>query len=88
MRQGCSALGGLRAELLVFGARLLELGQLGLDLLDPRIRRPEDLIVMPGVPVIGVLQPAGSRRPVFRRMLMVGAPTAARPALAAPGARS
>ena len=64
------------------------LAALGLELLDPRIRRPEDLIVMPGVPVIGVLQPAGSRRPVFRRMLMIGAPTAARPALAAPGARS
>jgi chain length determinant protein EpsF len=64
------------------------LAALGLELLDPRIRRPEDLIVMPGVPVIGVLQPAGSRRPVFRRMLMIGPPTAARPALAAPGARA
>ncbi len=64
------------------------LAALGLELLDPRIRRPEDLIVMPGVPVIGVLQPPGSRRPVFRRMLMIGPPTAARPALAAPGARS
>ncbi len=64
------------------------LAALGLELLDPRIRRPEDLIVMPGVPVIGVLQPAGSKRPVFRRMLLIGAPTAARPALAAPGARS
>jgi protein tyrosine kinase modulator len=64
------------------------LAALGLELLDPRIRRPEDLIVMPGVPVIGVLQPAGSKRPVFRRMLMIGAPTAARPALAGPGVRS
>ena len=45
------------------------LAALGLELLDRRIRRPEDLMVMPGVPVIGVLQPAGSRRPVFRRLL-------------------
>ena len=37
------------------------LAALGLELLDRRIRRPEDLMVMPGVPVIGVLQPAGSQ---------------------------
>jgi predicted outer membrane lipoprotein len=60
------------------------LAALGLELLDRRIRRPEDLMVMPGVPVIGVLQPAGSRRPVFRRMLMVS-PAPSRLALPYPG---
>jgi len=39
---------------------------------------------MPGVPVIGVLQPAGSRRPVFRRLLMI-APSPSRLALPRPG---
>ena len=43
-----------------------------LEALDRRVRRPEDLIVTAGVPVIGVLRPAGSSRPVFRRLLMVG----------------
>ena len=33
---------------------------------------------MPGVPVIGVLRPAGSKRPVFRRLLMIGAADADR----------
>jgi len=60
------------------------LAALGLELLDRRIRRPEDLMVMPGVPVIGVLQPAGSRRPVFRRLLMI-APSPSRLALPRPG---
>ena len=58
-------------------------------LLDRRVRSPEDLMVMAGVPVIGVLRPAGSKRPVFRRLLMVGPdadPT--RPMLAGPGPRS
>jgi len=61
------------------------LAALGLELLDKRIRRPEDLMVMPGVPVIGVLQPAGSRRPVFRRMLMIAPPSPSRLALPRPG---
>ncbi len=56
-----------------------------LEALDPRVRRPEDLLVVAGVPVIGVLRPAGSARPVFRRLLMVGANPASRPALAPPG---
>ena len=49
----------------------------------PRRARPRDCstaasavrrtcMVMAGVPVIGVLRPAGSKRPVFRRLLMVG----------------
>ena len=61
---------------------------LALEAIDRRVRRPEDLIVMAGVPVIGVLRPSGSRRPVFRQLLMGGAPPPARPALAAPRARS
>ena len=61
------------------------LAALGLELLDRRIRRPEDLMVMPGVPVIGVLQPADSRRPVFRRLLMIAPPSPSRLALPRPG---
>ena len=61
---------------------------LALEAIDRRVRRPEDLIVMAGVPVIGVLRPSGSRRPVFRQLLMGGSPPPARPALAAPRARS
>lgn len=41
----------------------------GLELLDRRIRGPEDLLVMAGVPVLGVLRPAESKRPVFRQLL-------------------
>jgi succinoglycan biosynthesis transport protein ExoP len=74
-----SILGGLAAGL---AAALL------LEALDRRVRRPEDLMVTAGVPVIGVLRPAGSSRPIFRKLLMVShAPH--RAALAAlPGARS
>lgn len=62
---------------------------LGMEALDRRVRRPEDLIVTAGVPVIGVLRPAGSSRPVFRKLLMIGNPPQQRPALAAlPGVRS
>ena len=74
-----SVLGGL-----VVGLALAFL----LEALDQRVRRPEDLIVVAGVPVIGVLRPAGSSRPIFRRMLMVGAASPSRPALAPPGMRS
>jgi chain length determinant protein EpsF len=70
-----SLLGGLVVAFLV---------ALALEMRDRRVRIPEDLIVVAGVPVIGVLRPAGSKRPVFRRLLMIGAPSAARPALAAP----
>jgi chain length determinant protein EpsF len=59
----------------------------GLELLDRRVRDPEDLMAIPGVPVLGVLRPAGSRRPVYRRLL-AGTPrlAPAAPLLAAPGA--
>ena len=56
---------------------------LALEAMDRRVRRPEDLIVAAGVPVIGVLRPSGSSRPVFRSLLMGSAPTF-RPALGAP----
>jgi chain length determinant protein EpsF len=59
------------------------------EALDRRVRRPEDLIVTAGVPVIGVLRPAGSSRPIFRRLLMVAPGPGPRPIMAAlPGARS
>jgi succinoglycan biosynthesis transport protein ExoP len=62
---------------------------LAIEALDRRVRRPEDLMVTAGVPVIGVLRPAGSSRPVFRKLLMVNNGPPHRPALAAlPGARS
>jgi chain length determinant protein EpsF len=74
-----SILGGLAVGIL---AALL------FELLDRRVRSPEDLLVMAGVPVIGVLRPANSRRPVFRRLLMVGpAPYPTRPMLTGPGHR-
>jgi chain length determinant protein EpsF len=75
-----SILGGLAAGIV---AALL------LELFDRRVRVPEDLLVMAGVPVIGVLRPASSKRPVFRRLLMVG-PThhPTRPLLTGPGMRS
>jgi chain length determinant protein EpsF len=74
-----SILGGLAVGIL---AALL------FELLDRRVRSPEDLLVMAGVPVIGVLRPANSRRPVFRRLLMVGpAPYPTRPMLSGPGHR-
>jgi chain length determinant protein EpsF len=59
------------------------------EMIDRRVRSPQDLLVMAGVPVIGVLRPANSKRPVFRRLLMVGpAPYPTRPMLGAPGPRS
>jgi chain length determinant protein EpsF len=63
------------------------LGALGWELIDRRVRAPEDLMVMAGVPVLGVLRPEGSKRPVFRRMLQLG-PVTGSPLLSAPGARS
>lgn len=61
---------------------------LGIELLDRRVRDPEDLMVLPGVPVIGVLRPAGSRRPVFRRLLASVPGLPDRPLLAGPGGRA
>lgn len=58
---------------------------MGLELLDRRVRSPEDLISMEGVPVLGVLHPVGSKVPVFRRLALGGLPRPA--ALPAMGAR-
>jgi chain length determinant protein EpsF len=74
-----SILGGLAAGILA---------AIGLEMMNRRIRMPEDMIVMAGVPVLGVLRPAGSKRPVFRRMLMPGTARPIRPMLAGPGMRS
>jgi chain length determinant protein EpsF len=62
------------------------LAALGWEMLDRRVRDPEDLMVVAGVPVIGVMRPEGSKRPVFRRLLQAG-PVRHGPLLAAPGAR-
>ena len=70
-----SILGGLAAGILA---------ALGLELLNRRVHMPEDLLVMAGVPVIGVLRPANSKRPIFRRLQMAGGPPPGRPALAGP----
>ena len=58
------------------------LAALALEMLNRKVRVPEDLLVMAGVPVIGVLRPANSRRPVFRRLLMTAGSPSGRPALA------
>ena len=58
---------------------------LGWELLDRRVRDPEDMLVAAGVPVLGVLRPEGSKRPVFRKLLQLGPRTAATPLLSAPG---
>ena len=59
---------------------------IGLELLDRRVRDPEDLMAISGVPVVGVLRPADSRRPVFRRFLATIPQESGPPLLPAPGA--
>jgi chain length determinant protein EpsF len=71
-----SIIGGI---LLGMGAALLW------EVLDRRVRGPQDLLATPGVPVIGVLRPADSKRPIFRQLTSGQRP--ARPMLNAPGAR-
>jgi chain length determinant protein EpsF len=73
-----SVLGGLVLGLLV---------ALGWELLDRRVRAPDDLLVVAGVPVIGVLRPEGSKRPNFRRLLQ-NAPSQNVGMLSAPGGQS
>jgi chain length determinant protein EpsF len=70
------------------GLMLGTLAALGWELLDRRVRDPEDMLVMAGVPVLGVLRPEGSKRPPFRRMLQLGPVATARPLLSGPGVRS
>ena len=69
-----SVVGGV---MLGFGAAI------GLELLDRRVRGVEDMESIAGVPVIGVLRPAGSKEPVFRRLM--APPQNKQPLLAAPG---
>ena len=64
------------------------LGALGWELLDRRVRDPEDLMVLAGVPVIGVLRPEGSKRPVFRRLLQSTRSVPGSPVLSGPGVSS
>lgn len=70
------------------GLLLGALAAIGIEMFDRRVRNPEDLVATAGVPVIGVLQPADSKKPVFRRLTSgVHKPPPGRPLLTAPGAR-
>lgn len=65
------------------GLMIAVLAALGWEMLDRRVRSPEDLVV-PGVPVIGVLRSEGS---TFRRLQVLKPPAAPpRALLAGPGA--
>ena len=75
---GGSLLGGLLVGLAA---------AIGLELLNRRVRTPQDLLVTSGVPVIGVLRPANSKQPVFRRLLAAPPTSGNRLALAGPGMR-
>ncbi len=74
-RLGIAVFGGLFAALAV---------ALGLEFIDRRVRAPEDLMAIEGVPVLGVVGLPGSKQPVFRK-LSYGVATA-RPALPPAGA--
>jgi chain length determinant protein EpsF len=52
-----------------------------LEFLDRRVRGPEDLAMLHGVPVIGVLRPATSKRRIFRRLSAANAPPGGAPLL-------
>ncbi len=60
---------------------------LGLELIDRRVRAPEDLLVIEGLPVLGVLSPPGSKVPMFRSLSYGGPLAPRRPALPGVGAR-
>ncbi len=69
------------------GIVLSVLAALGWEVLDRRVRSPEDLMIVAGVPVLGVLRSEGS---TFRRLQVSTPPSLAastRPLLAGPGAR-
>jgi chain length determinant protein EpsF len=61
---------------------------LGLELLDRRVRNPDDMMGIPGVPILGVLRPIGSRRPVFRQLLGSRPTMPGMALLTGPGARA
>jgi len=54
--------------------------------LNRRVRSPEDLAILHGVPVIGVLRPANSKQRIFRRLASANSPPNATPLLSG-GAR-
>lgn len=58
---------------------------LGLEMLDQRVRSPEDMLATEGVPVLGVLRPSGSKLPVYRRLSLPR--PVSQPALPAIGVR-
>jgi uncharacterized protein involved in exopolysaccharide biosynthesis len=45
-----------------------------LELLNRRVRGPEDLAILHGVPVIGILRPANSKRRIFRQLASANSP--------------
>ena len=63
------------------------LAALGWEMLDRRVRDPEDMMLVAGVPVIGVLRPEDSKRPAFRGLLRGGIVRPVHRLLPAPGAR-
>jgi chain length determinant protein EpsF len=71
------------------GLLLGALAAIGWEMIDRRVRNPDDMVAMAGVPVIGVLQPIDSKKPVFRRLTSGRGQhiTPMRPLLAGPGAR-
>jgi chain length determinant protein EpsF len=71
---------------IVGGLILGALVALGLEFLDRRVRGPEDLAGINGVPVIGILRPVGSKQPVFRRLASTP-PRPDKPVLPMAGAR-
>jgi chain length determinant protein EpsF len=60
---------------------------LGLEMLDRRVRSIDDLVLMSSVPLIGVMRPAGSRQPVFRKLVVAPPRYPPRPALTLTGIR-
>jgi chain length determinant protein EpsF len=71
----------------VIGGLVVGIGvALGLEMLDRRVRSPEDLLAVEGVPVLGVLRPPGSKQPAYRRLGYGQGPPprSALPALGAP----
>lgn len=59
---------------------------IGWELLDRRVRNPEDLAVVPGVPVIGILRSDDTKVQTFRRLPLAPPSGPNRPLLAGPGA--
>ena len=59
---------------------------MALEFLNRRVRSPEDLAILHGVPVIGVLRPANSKQRIFRRLASANSPPNATPLLSG-GAR-